>query len=29
MDTVPTKVEEWYLKAIHFQMQWQQAKEIS
>ena len=29
MDTVPTKVEEWYSKAIHFQTQWDWAEEIS
>ena len=29
MDTVPTKVEEWYSKAIHFQIQWEQAEAIS
>ena len=23
MDTVPTNVEEWYLKTIHFQTQWE------
>ena len=29
MDTVPTTIQEWYSKAIHFQMQWEQAEEIS
>ena len=29
MDTVHTKVEEWYSKAIHFQTQWERAEEIS
>ena len=29
MDTVPTNVEEWYLKTIHFQTQWEWAEEIS
>ena len=29
MDMVPSKVEEWYLKAIHFRTQWERAKEIA
>ena len=29
MDTIPTTIQEWYSKAIHFQTQWEQAKEIS
>ena len=29
MDTIPSKVEEWYSKAIHFQMQWERAEEIA
>ena len=29
MDTVPSKVEEWYSKAIHFQTQWERAEEIT
>ena len=29
MDTVPSKVEEWYSKAIHFQTQWERAEEIA
>ena len=29
MDTVPSKIEEWYSKAIHFQMQWERAEEIA
>ena len=28
MDTVPSKIEEWYAKAIHFQTQWERAEEI-
>ena len=29
MDTVPSKVDEWYSKAIHFQTQWERAEEIA
>ena len=29
MDTVPSKIEEWYAKAIHFQTQWERAEEIA
>ena len=29
MDTVPSKVKEWYSKAIHFQTQWERAEEIT
>ena len=29
MDTVPSKVEDWYSKAIHFQTQWKQVEEIA
>ena len=29
MDTVPSKVDEWYSKAIHFQTQWERAEEIT
>ena len=29
MDTVPTTVEDWYKKAIHFQTQWEWADEIA
>ena len=29
MDMVPKKIEEWYAKAIHFQMEWERAEEIS
>ena len=29
MDTVPTTIQEWYSKAIHFQTQWKRAEEIS
>ena len=29
MDTVPTTIQEWYSKAIHFQTQWERAEEIS
>ena len=28
MDTVPTKVKEWYAKAMHFKVQWDKAKAI-
>ena len=29
MDTVPTTIQEWYSKAIHFQTQWERAEKIS
>ena len=29
MDTVPSTIQEWYSKAIHFQTQWEWAKEIT
>ena len=29
MDTIPTTIQEWYSKAIHFQTQWERAEEIS
>ena len=29
MDTVPSTIQQWYSKAIHFQTQWKQAEEIS
>ena len=29
MDTIPTIIQEWYSKAIHFQTQWERAEEIS
>ena len=29
MDTMPTTIQEWYFKAIHFQTQWERAEEIS
>ena len=29
MDTIPSMIQEWYSKAIHFQTQWEWAKEIS
>ena len=29
MDTVPTTIQKWYSKAIHFQTQWERAEEIS
>ena len=29
MDTMPTTIQEWYSKAIHFQTQWERAEEIS
>ena len=29
MDTIPTTIQEWYSKAIHFQIQWEWAEEIS
>ena len=29
MDTIPSIIQEWYSKAIHFQTQWEWAKEIS
>ena len=29
MDTVPSTIQEWYSKAIHFQIQWEWAEEIS
>ena len=29
MDNVPTTIQEWYSKAIHFQTQWERAEEIS
>ena len=29
MDTIPTTIQEWYSKAIHFQTQWEWVEEIS
>ena len=29
MDTIPTTIQEWYSKVIHFQTQWEWAEEIS
>ena len=29
MDTVPTKIEDWYTHAIHFKTQWEKADAIA
>ena len=29
MDTIPTTIKDWYMKAIHFQTQWERADEIT